>query len=96
MTIMTAAGAQLYMRPRVTRLSTRKGEYGNKAYLAIWPRHSDVVIKLNGRTMKHCISADAIAGYVDCCVLRNGSFLLNSFKDSVAVYRLHGHVEILC
>ena len=96
MPIRTTAGTQFYVRERVTRLSTRKGEYGNKAYLGLWPQVSDIVIRLNGKVIEHCIAADAVAGFVDCCVQRNGRFVLNPFKDSVAVYRLYGDVEILC
>lgn len=88
-------GSRIIFRPRVARISMRRGEYGYRAYMALGEHRYKVVIKLDGRVLDGCICADADAGYVDYYAKRNGQFILNSFKDSVVIHRSYGKVEIL-
>lgn len=96
MAIHTAAGTRLHLLPRISHVSAREGDHGYGVYMGLGENRFQLVVTLNGRVMKHCVAADARAGYVDYYIQKDGELVINKFKDGAVVYRSHGRVEITC
>lgn len=96
MSIKPPNGSVFVIVPRIQRLSIHPGDRGHKAYMDLGERRFDVKVLLNGAEVRHCLVADAKAGYVDCVVHRDGQPVLNRFRDGFVIHRTHGEVVIKC
>ncbi|MGV6396972.1 hypothetical protein ACTUVN_002667 [Pseudomonas caspiana] len=96
MAVIVPTGTVIRLLPRIACLSSRVGEWGHKAYMALGEDRYKVIVKLNGQVVSGCIRADSDAGYVDYYAKRDGQMILNNFKDSAVIHRSYGVVEITC